>query len=220
MGEAPYRSSKINVLRFVARLLHNRQMLKPFSLIFFVVVMIWVGSILVTTKPTERMDRGCFPMEVLDRTLTSGLLLVNASWAPGGHELFQSWTAGCKFVVWKIFYESEWMDQNQINAAPGGAASTEDALRMQAERLKQGAKEAGGAVKKELIPTSQPGTAPAAKVEQSVNADPARSAGGQVAAQTAEQKAQAAGLGALAPSGSLANKAKSQEPANYFEAGK
>lgn len=195
-------------------------MLKPFSLIFFVAVMIWVGSILVTTKPTERMDRGCFPMEVLDRTLTSGLLLVNASWAPGGHELFQSWTAGCKFVVWKIFYESDWMEQNDLQAGPGGTSSTEDALRLQAEKAKQTAKDAGTAVKNGLENVSKPSSAPASKVAPSATVDPTRSQGGQAAASQAEQKAVGAGLGVLAPSGSLANKAKNQDSSNYFEGGK
>ena len=83
-------------------------MLKPFRLIFFVLIMAWFGSIFVTTDPQVRMDRTCVPVEYMDRAGTAGMQLVDASWGAATHQFFQNMHYGCRFVVWRVFYEEDW----------------------------------------------------------------------------------------------------------------
>ena len=83
-------------------------MFKPFSILFFIASMIWFGSILITTDPQARMDRTCIPVDYAKRATTAGLLLVNDEWSQESDKLFDKWLYGCKFVIWRMFYESDW----------------------------------------------------------------------------------------------------------------
>ena len=83
-------------------------MLKPFSLVFFIAVMVWIGAILISSDPQTRMDRFCIPVEYSDRASTSGMQLVDAGWGESTHKFFQNMHYGCRFVVWRMFYEEEW----------------------------------------------------------------------------------------------------------------
>lgn len=96
-------------------------MFKPFSLVFFIAVLAWIGSVLITTDPQKRIDRFCVPVEYTDRAATSGMQLLDASWGASTHKFFENIQYGCRFVVWKMFYEEEW---NRSRETPNGAADT------------------------------------------------------------------------------------------------
>lgn len=83
-------------------------MLKPFSILFFIASMVWFGAILITTDPQSRMDRTCVPVEYAKRASTAALLLVNDEWAQGSDKMFNELLYGCRFVIWRMFYESDW----------------------------------------------------------------------------------------------------------------
>jgi hypothetical protein len=88
-------------------------MLKPFSLIFFVVVMVWLGSIFVSTDPQVRLERSCSPVVVMDRVGTSAMQVLHSSWGPPTHEFFGAIHYGCRYVVWSVFYEDDWRRAQQ-----------------------------------------------------------------------------------------------------------
>ena len=83
-------------------------MFKPFSLIFFVLVMVWMGSILITSDPQKRMDRACVPIEYADKGATAVMSLLGREWGEGTHKLFVKTHYGCRYVIWTMFYEEEW----------------------------------------------------------------------------------------------------------------
>lgn len=83
-------------------------MWKPFSMIFFVLCMVWFGSILVTTDPQLRMDRACVPIHYMDKAGTSAMTLVDKGWGETTNKFFQDFHYGCRFVVWRVFYEEDW----------------------------------------------------------------------------------------------------------------
>ena len=83
-------------------------MFKPFSILFFIASMVWFGSILITTDPQARMDRTCIPVDYAKRATTAGMLLVNDEWSQESDKLFDKWLYGCKFVIWRMFYENDW----------------------------------------------------------------------------------------------------------------
>ena len=70
--------------------------------------MVWFGSILVTTDPERRMERTCVPMAFAEKAATAGMVLIDDEWAQSTHELFTKWHYGCKFIVWRMFYEEDW----------------------------------------------------------------------------------------------------------------
>lgn len=79
--------------------------LKPFSMLFFIVVMVWVGGIFLTTNPTTRIDRACSPVTFADRILVALVQVIHEPYALGTHEVMLSVEYACKFTVWKTFYE-------------------------------------------------------------------------------------------------------------------
>ena len=105
-------------------------MLKPFSLLFFVAVMAWFGAIFLPSDPQVRMDRTCIPVSYIDKGATAAMQLVDAGWGEGTHEFFENIHYGCRFVVWRVFYEDAWNRANAQGregtapaAAPSGGAS-------------------------------------------------------------------------------------------------
>jgi hypothetical protein len=79
--------------------------LKPFAMIFFVLVMVWIGAILVTSNPSSRIDRACFPIALLDRVVVATVQLLHEPWAADAHHYMRSFEYGCQFTIWKTFYE-------------------------------------------------------------------------------------------------------------------
>lgn len=88
-------------------------MLKPFSLIFFIVVMVWMGGIFVSTDPQVRMDRTCVPVEYMDKAGSGAMQLIDPGWGHATHKFFQNMQYGCRFVVWRVFYEEDWKRAQQ-----------------------------------------------------------------------------------------------------------
>lgn len=85
-------------------------------MIFFIAVMVWIGGIFVTSDPQTRIDRGCLPATFADRVIVAIVQVVHEPYALKAHELMLSLEYGCKFAVWKTFYESRDGVSNQRRA--------------------------------------------------------------------------------------------------------
>jgi hypothetical protein len=109
-------------------------MLKPFSLIFFCLVLVWLGSIVVTSDPTERIDRSCSPLTIVDKAAVATALLLNEQLAAGTKRAMADWQYGCRFIVWKVFYEGDW----QMHAAQAAAQDTAQQRRAREEAQQDG----------------------------------------------------------------------------------
>lgn len=80
-------------------------MLKPFGMIFFVVVMVWFGAIFVTSNPSSRIERTCIPISLMDRVVVATVQLLHEPWAADAHIYMKNFEYGCQFTIWKTFYE-------------------------------------------------------------------------------------------------------------------
>jgi hypothetical protein len=96
--------------------------LKPFAMLFFIVVMVWVGAILVTSNASKRIERACFPVGLMDRVVVATVQLLHEPWAADAHHYMKSIEYGCQFTVWKTFYE----DLRGERPVPGGSSQTEE----------------------------------------------------------------------------------------------
>lgn len=83
-------------------------MFKPFSIAFFILAFVWFGSILITTDPQARMDRGCLPVTILDKVGSAGMQVLNDPWGESTHKFFEKTHYACRYIVWKTFYEEDW----------------------------------------------------------------------------------------------------------------
>lgn len=85
-------------------------MLRPFSMIFFIAVMVWVGGIFITSDPRTRIDRACLPVTYADSMLVAVVQVIHEPYAMGAHQMMLAFEYGCKFTVWKMFYEKHDLD--------------------------------------------------------------------------------------------------------------
>ena len=74
-------------------------------MIFFIAVMVWIGGIFVTSDPRTRIDRACVPVTFADSLLVAVVQVIHEPYAMGAHGMMLSVEYGCKFTVWKTFYE-------------------------------------------------------------------------------------------------------------------
>lgn len=82
--------------------------MKPFALIFFVVVMVWVGSIFVSGTPRDRIDASCQPIPLVGKFFTSVGALVSSEVERGVAAFFTDRTYDCRYVLWRQFYEDDY----------------------------------------------------------------------------------------------------------------
>jgi len=100
---------------------------KPLSMAFFVACMAWFVAIFASTDPQVRMDRTCLPVEYSGRVGTSSMMLIKADWAAPTHEFFEGVNYGCKFVLWRMFYEESWNSAQPAGQAPAAASTSNTA---------------------------------------------------------------------------------------------
>lgn len=87
--------------------------LKPFSMLLFVMVMIWIGSIMITTDPMTRVGRACEPVNQAGVFSTSIAALASPGMPPVVKAWFDERTYECRFAVWRQFYEAEYMQDSE-----------------------------------------------------------------------------------------------------------
>ena len=80
-------------------------MLNPFSMIFFVLVMAWTGSIFLTSNSEARIERACSPVTISDKVVVAAVQLMHEPWALDAHKMMLGAEYSCRFAVWKVFYE-------------------------------------------------------------------------------------------------------------------
>jgi hypothetical protein len=91
-------------------------MLRPFALIFFVMVFGWLGWTALPSDAQVRMARACFPVNAAGNLTTSAVMLVHRDWGVDSQDMFDQAAYGCRYMLWRAFYEEEW------RAAQTGAA--------------------------------------------------------------------------------------------------
>jgi hypothetical protein len=101
-------------------------MFKPFALFFFVITLVWAGSILVTTDPYERLHRSALPIALVGKGAVAVAVQVEPSWAAPVYNFFLKAEHGFKYMLWSIFYEEEWRSLNRENAETQGSAKVPD----------------------------------------------------------------------------------------------
>lgn len=71
---------------------------------------IWFIGIFIVTSPQDRMEKTCAPVTWLGSIATSMSMLFNVDDKTLGKTkgMFVSGNYGCKFTVWRLFYEDEW----------------------------------------------------------------------------------------------------------------
>ena len=91
-------------------------------MIFFIAVMVWIGSIFFSSDPRTRIDRACVPVTFGDSLMVAVVQVIHEPYAMAVHEMMLSVEYGCKFAVWKTFYEERegrgQVEQPQNTASP------------------------------------------------------------------------------------------------------
>lgn len=83
-------------------------MKKPFELIFFILVMLWVGLILLADGPQNRMEMVCKPVSLTGRMASAIASLGSASAEDQTRKFFVNRMQDCRQLVYKQFYEQEY----------------------------------------------------------------------------------------------------------------
>lgn len=80
-----------------------------FGFLVSVLVAWWVIAIFVVTSPQARMERTCAPVEWTGKVATSMSMLFNVKEGAliATANAFDNATYGCKFTVWRLFYEED-----------------------------------------------------------------------------------------------------------------
>ena len=79
--------------------------LKPFGIIFFGLVIYWVGWIFVSYDRDMRIMRTCAPIDIVGKFTESVAGIFSMSAADTVNDIKESSISNCKTVVWKQFFD-------------------------------------------------------------------------------------------------------------------
>lgn len=94
---------------------------KPFAFIFYIAVMIWVGSIFIADGPLMRIQRTCSPIDWSGRVVSSIVALGSGEYEMATRVWFDNRTQDCRFVIWRQVYEKEYQDTLRAIKNSGGS---------------------------------------------------------------------------------------------------
>jgi hypothetical protein len=82
-------------------------------------LMAWVVWVAFTSSPAERLERSCAPTIWVGKLSTSVAMLADDS---GGsvapmRDWFERTNYGCKFTLWRVFYEEDWKRSQALEQA-------------------------------------------------------------------------------------------------------
>lgn len=85
------------------------RMLSTFTIIF----LLFSGWILITPSPAERINKACAPIIWAGEIVESVAMFSGAGLADSVRESSRSIDYGCRFTVWRFFYEKDWAEQQE-----------------------------------------------------------------------------------------------------------
>lgn len=80
---------------------------KPFATAFFLLVCLWLGSVLITSDDRLRIERTCTPVTWIGKLSASVMSLASPDLEAETHRFFQKRTDNCQYIVWRQFYSEE-----------------------------------------------------------------------------------------------------------------
>lgn len=114
---------------------------KPFATAFFLLCLLWLGSIFVTSNDQLRMERTCAPVGWIGKLSASVMSLASPDLETATHKTFKKGTDSCQYVVYRQFYSDEDSARaNRIRELEAEIARREAEIAAQ-QAAKQGAKQ-------------------------------------------------------------------------------
>lgn len=102
---------------------------KPFELIFFISVMVWIGLIAIADGPRNRIEMVCKPAEWSGRVAGSIASISSVSAEEKTRDFFRNRTQECRMVVFKQFYEETYRDLVRMKASEEAQRNTASGAR-------------------------------------------------------------------------------------------
>lgn len=112
-------------------------LIKPFSGILGVLVLLYIGWIFLAGHPSERIDRGCRPIGWAGNVLTSISAIAAPSLSQATYRVFKNTEYTCQYAIWRLMYEREWYEY-QRSAAVAGTRRNDAAVGRTPEPTKDG----------------------------------------------------------------------------------
>lgn len=94
-------------------------LIKPFSGILGVLVLLYIGWVFLAGQPSERIDRGCRPIGWAGNVLTSVFAIGAPSFSQATYRVFKNTEYTCQYAVWRLLYESEWVEHQRTTQTEG-----------------------------------------------------------------------------------------------------
>lgn len=101
-------------------------MSKPFELVFFIGVMVWIGLIAISDGPRNRIEMVCKPVEWGGRMAGSVAAISSVSAEEKTRSFFAERTQECRMVIFKQFYEETYKELVRAKAAEEEARPRKD----------------------------------------------------------------------------------------------
>jgi hypothetical protein len=99
------------------------------GIVGLLVMLAWGFWILWAANPYDRLERACAPLSLSGNLMTSASMLLSPAATKQMDLGVQHAVYGCTFALWRLFYESAYVEQQRADAASGprpAAALTEN----------------------------------------------------------------------------------------------
>lgn len=83
--------------------------------LFGILLVVWIGWIVLATSEEQRIGRFCQPVLWTGNIFTSITALTVSKYQGKVEEAFEGFDYGCRYSVWRLFYEKEWLQEQEAN---------------------------------------------------------------------------------------------------------
>jgi hypothetical protein len=91
-------------------------MFKISSLIFSMMFVFYVGWIMTSTDPHDRLSRACSPVDWMGNITLSLTAFVKPDGQASVDAFFKKTDYACQYSLWRLFYEEDWKSQQSAQA--------------------------------------------------------------------------------------------------------
>ena len=91
------------------------------SMLFTLGMMVFAAWVMLPPSPNERMERVCKPIVWTGKAAVAVSDLASQKYSPDVERFFEKADYSCRYVIWKVFYQEEWLKKRLQQSQPSSA---------------------------------------------------------------------------------------------------
>ena len=91
-------------------------------MLFTLGLIVFAAWVMMPSNPDQRLDRACRPVVWTGKAFVAVADLASQKYSPDVERFFEKADYSCRYVIWKVFYQEEWLKERLQQSQPSSAS--------------------------------------------------------------------------------------------------